>query len=123
VFNLATRDISEVVKPNRYKTIFIHNTVTYFANYLRSVCESLVILTDANLVIMKQDEHVEPIEFDSIFERFHPKAVFTCVSLDQVAKVYPKSIKKGIRFVHTLTGYLTQDLIDMTPEPIPKPKP
>jgi len=102
------RDLAKYAKTESVDVVLIHNTASYFAAYLESV---LIVLRSMSLeipiAVMKQDEHLEPHLFDKLFHRHSIELVFSCVSDQDLAHVYPESVNSKTRFRKTYAAYVS----------------
>lgn len=100
------------------RLVVIHNTAIYFPAKLEELLNLLGPLRRAGrvrLVVMKQDEHLAPYEFDRLFCEYEVDTVFTCLSDHQIPTVYPKSVRHGIAFQQSETVYIGSRLGRLSP--------
>lgn len=107
--NTESSTWEEELSTSHFDCILIHNSVTYFAKHTAIVLSLIRKHFDGPLLLMKQDEHLEPYLFDTLIIDFDISSVFTCVPNNYVAVVYPKSVKHGTKFVKVEVAYITDD--------------
>lgn len=100
---------------SRYDIIIVHNTISYNADFSRSFLNKLKIKKSTKLVYMKQDEMLHVNKTKSIVRDFNVNLVVTMISKSEIEKVYPRSEFPSLKFFHSLTGYLSNDLISQYP--------
>lgn len=93
--------------------LFINSSVSYNVDNLISLDRSLKHkIADFNgaKVMMKQDEHFRTNRIVDYLVSRHFDLLLTCVSPESLRKVYPEQNLPGLRFLHTLTGYVSDEL-------------
>lgn len=114
-FNLGDiqnlKDLNNLVSD--FGIIIIHNTATYDWKYLEYILRVIEGNSKAKIIILKQDEHVAPQKFDSLFCEYNVFAVFTCLSDEYIHIVYPFSFSRKIEFRKMYTAYLTSRLLNL----------
>ena len=120
VFNVAEASPESIsALAPRGSTWVLHNTATYFPAFTARLFERIKSLTPAGpIIVMKQDDHLAPGEFDDLFVKFEVTSVATYLDQTQVAVVYPKAKMNGVSFVRVNVGYLTQRLLRARPQPL-----
>lgn len=96
---------------NKYDIIIIHNTISYNADYSRSFLKKLKFRKSAKLVYMKQDEMLHVNKTKDIIKDFNVHLLVTLIKKEEIEKVYPRNEFPNLNFFHSLTGYLSKDLI------------
>lgn len=103
-----------------YAGIMIHPTISYDPATLRNLDVNLKIkFKDFHgiKILAKQDEHYISAEFPRFVEEYDFDLLLTCIPEDQIAKVYSESILKRISVIHTLTGYVSDNIRNITSRP------
>lgn len=99
----------------------LHNSATYRASRL----EQLLAFINRNsqsipIVVMKQDDYLEPYLFDRIFCQTSVVGVFTYLSPGASAIVYPNSHLAGVKFKTMHTAYVTPWMMEHRLMPLPQ---
>lgn len=110
--NIADRkwqdQLSDLQK--KHRNILIHNSASYFEKNLKNIC--LILKSNKNIIVMKQDEHKNPRKFDDIFKSYEINYVFTLLSREQAQNVYYKSAQAGTKFYTMQTGYIDESFFN-----------
>ena len=119
ILNLAVIPLEQIEFIN-FDLIIVHNTSNYFPLNYRNILEKFP--RNLRFIVLKQDEHLAPTEFDNLFVEFPPAVVFSTLKKDMLNRVYPKSIETGVIFEHMYTAYITKESMHLQPSPLPKEK-
>lgn len=95
--------------PNRNVDIWlVHNSASYRAFRLRQILSFINLNpVEVPIIVMKQDDHLEPYLFDEMFCSNNVVSVFTYLPEKEWSTVYPKSLNTGIQFNTAHTAYVT----------------
>lgn len=100
-------------------TWILHNTATYFPAFTKRILERIKSLTPSGpIIVMKQDDHLAPRDFDNLFVKFGVTSVMTYLDESQVALVYPNAKLNGVTFFRVNVGYLSRQLLRARPKPL-----
>jgi hypothetical protein len=100
---------------NRFYLIIVHNTITYDADYSRAFLKKIKPSKNSKLVYMKQDEMLLVNKTKEVVKEFNVDLLVTLIAEDEIEKVYPRAEFPNLLFFHSLTGYLSKDLISQYP--------
>lgn len=119
--NVFERPLMPLLRESRAPRHWVlHNSVTYSPHTLRQLLSSILLShRDPVVHILKQDEHLAPSVFDSLFTQFPVSTVFSYLPPGEVPIVYPRSVEKGIRFRKTFVAYVTSELGSQVSKPLP----
>jgi hypothetical protein len=92
-----------------YDAVFIHCTIAYDPDNLRYMLPQLA-RWDGLKILMKQDEQHRTRGTVRLIHDANFQLVLTCVPPSELAKVYPPHEVPRARFMHTLTGYVTDEM-------------
>ena len=96
-----------------YEGIFIHCTVSYNADNLVSLDKALkqkVADYSGLKIMMKQDENYRTNRIIDYLASRRFQLLLTCVPPESVRKIYTPERLPDIRFLHTLTGYVSDEM-------------
>ncbi|WP_456709908.1 glycosyltransferase [Bradyrhizobium sp. USDA 4452] len=103
-------DVKEVVDLSAFDAVVVHYSVRVSLDqYISSGMAAAIAAYDGPKLLYIQDEYESTETARRWIERLDIDTVFTCVPLDQLDKVYPRSRFPKIEFVGTLTGYVPED--------------
>jgi hypothetical protein len=103
-------DAEGVIDFNVFDALVIHYSVRLSVEeHLSSGMAKAVAGYDGPKLLYIQDEYENTEIARRWIERLGIDAVFTCVPLDQVDKIYPRNRFAKVDFVETLTGYVPED--------------
>lgn len=86
----------------------VHNSASYRAFRLRQILSFINLNPkEVPIIVMKQDDHLEPYLFDEMFCSNNVVSVFTYLPEKEWSTVYPKSLNTGIQFNTAHTSYVT----------------
>jgi len=100
-----------------YDGLFLHCTVSYNGDNLASLDRQLPLkLRDFEglKILMKQDEHYRTNRVIDFIEQNRIDLVLTCVPPEELHKVYPPDRVRHTRFLTVLTGYVSDELRQMS---------
>lgn len=107
------KDSIDLVFLNSFEAIVIHYTIFIFTDdrcpaYLR------VLLRYANVkkIIFIQDEYRRINDVIENLKLLKIDCLFTCVPKNEIEKVYPRERLPKLRIKNTLTGYVSEDMIN-----------
>ena len=89
--------------------VILHPTVSYFPSNLDNLDTRLAKKFDqyAGLkILVKQDEHVRSARWAEFAAKKSFDVLVTCLSPEEVRKVYPREVVGEVTIVHALTGYV-----------------
>ena len=121
IFNLMDwrTNSYEIVMPKNfnigdYDGCLIHNSLAYDPNNVFTLLRDNIIgLKEFSgiKILFKQDENFKFKETDDLITTMGFDCVFTCLPKSELRKIYPKSLKQGVRFNRMFTGYVTPNLL------------
>ena len=100
-----------MVRLDDYAGVIIHPTVCYFPHNLESLDAAITpdfARYSGIKVLAKQDEHNQSHAFARYITNKSFDILVTCVSEDQLSKVYPEPSLDGIQVVQQLTSYVSE---------------
>ncbi len=99
-----------------YHGLIIHPTVSYNPDNLNSLdanrAEKLCDYRGVK-VLLKQDEHYRTGQVIEHIERTGYQVLATCLEPGEAEKVYPPARLPGLRRLHVLTGYVTDEMLGL----------
>ena len=63
--------------------------------------------------MLVQDEYDDTNKLREELRRIGPSVILTCVSQESLGYVYPRCMFPGVRFESVLTGYISNDLLEI----------
>lgn len=98
----------------------VHNSASYSPEFTEKILTKLkAVAPSSAVVVMKQDDHLAPSQFDKLFLDFGVDAVTTYLDEEQWPHVYPLATAAGIRFCQVHVAYITKSLLDRPATSLP----
>lgn len=105
--------IPEYIDIQDYDGILIHSTVSYNPVQLYNLDKKQKCKFkdyQGLKILMKQDEHVQTNQTLKFISEINCDLVMTCIADSEREKVYPHSTFPSVKFMNTLTGYVSERL-------------
>lgn len=105
--------IPSSVDLKRFDGVFIHPTVSYNfdnVNYLDAKLATSFENYEGLKILAKQDENYHTARFDNYICAKRFDLVLSCVPEAERLKAYPRAVRQGVRFLQTLTAYVSEDM-------------
>jgi hypothetical protein len=112
-------------KLSKYDLIVFHNTASYNIDNLRksfSLFSDSMTASNAKKILFKQDEMIQVNKTKDFIRDFSVDVLFTCISPEEISKIYPQKDFPKLRFRHVITGYLSEDLVFKKNKPLEERK-
>lgn len=104
-------DIPKGLDLNRFDVIVIHYSLIACDDYLPLRARSLIRSCRALKGVFVQDEHRHVYQTIATMQELGTQVLFTCVPDREIEKVYPEARLPAVRKVHTLTGFVPENLV------------
>ena len=101
---------------DRYAGVLIHQTASYAVENLNSLAPRLAGWGGLK-ILAKQDEHRKIAQIDRFIVETGVDLVLTCLAESERPKAYPNALARGVRFLQTFTGYVSDNLVDLPNTP------
>ncbi|WOH68183.1 glycosyltransferase family 4 protein [Bradyrhizobium sp. BWA-3-5] len=101
--------------------IIVHPTIAYSPENLFALDTRIKMTFDAYTgvkILVKQDEHICSARWAEFIAAKKFDVLVTCLSPEEVRKVYPRDIVGDLEIVHALTGYVPQHFRDIPARPL-----
>lgn len=96
---------------SKYSGVILHNTLCYDRKLLwRFVEWPAFRRSGLPLVVMRQDENIQVNDFIRFLSELDVKLLLTTVGEKEADTVYPRQKLPNLAFMHTLTGYFSDEL-------------
>lgn len=106
-----------------FDAVIIHHSVLIdYPDYLSAKSLSKLAAFDGMKIVYFQDEYRNVEKRRKILLQMGAHALFSCLPIESIAKVYPAETLPGLRVLPTLTAFAPNDLLQMKPKELKKRK-
>ena len=104
-------DTAKTVDLSKYQAVMAHCSTTYNLSHIKTICSVLKMDSYAgNFIVAKQDESRNINALIEFLDEMQVDLLLTCIPDNEIQKVYPKARLPRLRFLNTLTGYVTDEM-------------